>query len=74
MGDVLLYYQDKIANEAFLSTATERRSVIDLLSLIGYTLGTPAPASAALTLTIPNDDTTPVQVQVDWRPGMSAWI
>ncbi len=64
VGDVLLYYQDRIANEAFLSTAVERRSVIDLLSLIGYTLATPAPASADLTLTIPNDSTESVVIEV----------
>src|SRR3954470_23808682 len=60
VGDVLLYYQDRIANEAFLSTAVERRSVIDLLGLIGYPLGTPAPASVELTLTARNDAATPV--------------
>lgn len=64
VGDVLLYYQDRIANEAFLATAVERRSVIDLLSLIGYTLATPAPASADLTLVLPNDSAELVQVQV----------
>ena len=63
-GDILLYYQDRIANEAFLSTAIERRSVIDLLALIGYTLATPAPASAELTVTVPNDDPNPVQIEV----------
>jgi hypothetical protein len=67
VGDILLYYQDRIANEAFLSTAVERRSVIDLLSLIGYNLGTPAPASADLTLTIPNDAATPVRIEVGAR-------
>lgn len=64
-GDVLLYYQDRIANEAFLATAVERRSVIDLLQLIGYTLATPAPAAAELQITIPaeaNDTTEPVQI------------
>src|ERR671914_504758 len=50
VGDVILFYQDRIANEAFLETATERRSVIDLLSLIGYTLATPAPASVVVEL------------------------
>jgi hypothetical protein len=55
VADVILYYQDRIANEAFLATAVERRSVIDLLSLIGYTLGTPAPAVAELTIAAPND-------------------
>lgn len=67
VGDTLLYYTDRIANEAFLETAVERRSVMDLLSLIGYTLGTPSPASAEIALTIPNDDTTPVQINVGAR-------
>jgi hypothetical protein len=30
MGDIVLYYQDPIASESFLSTATERRSVLNL--------------------------------------------
>lgn len=64
-GDVLLYYQDRIANEAFLSTAVERRSVIDLLALIGYTLATPSPASAELTVTYNNDKTSSIII----KPG-----
>jgi hypothetical protein len=67
VGDVLLYYQDRIANEAFLATAVERRSVIDLLALIGYTMATPAAASARLMLRAPNDATTPVRVEVGAR-------
>ncbi len=63
VGDVLLYYQDRIANEAFLSTAVERRSVIDLLALIGYTLATPAPATAELTLEAPNNTTDPIRIE-----------
>lgn len=66
VGDVVLYYQDRIANEAFLETAVERRSVIDLLKLIGYTLSTPAPASVQLELT-PKDASTLVHVDVGAR-------
>jgi uncharacterized phage protein gp47/JayE len=36
VADILSYYQDRAANEAFLRTATQRRSVIELLRLIGY--------------------------------------
>jgi uncharacterized phage protein gp47/JayE len=36
VADLLSYYQDRVANEAFLSTATQRRSVTELLRLIGY--------------------------------------
>jgi hypothetical protein len=53
MGDILSYYQDRIANESFLTTARTRRSVIDHLRLIGYELGTAAPASARLTIAVP---------------------
>jgi hypothetical protein len=50
MGDVVLYYQDRIANEGFLHTAVERRSVLNALRLIGYELAPPVPATAELTL------------------------
>jgi hypothetical protein len=53
MGDILSYYQDRVANESFLGTAQERRSIIRHLRLIGYTLSTAAPASATLTVSIP---------------------
>lgn len=53
MGDILSYYQDRIAGESFLGTAQTRRSIIQHLRLIGYTLGTAAPAAALLTLLIP---------------------
>jgi hypothetical protein len=51
MGDVLLYYQDRIASEFFPSTAVERRSIVDLLRLIGYELTPASPAMADLLLT-----------------------
>jgi hypothetical protein len=51
MGDVVLYYQDRIANESFLNTAVERRSVLNSLRLIGYELAPPVPAAAELSLT-----------------------
>jgi len=36
VGDVLTFYQERIANEGYLATATERRSVMELGNLIGY--------------------------------------
>jgi uncharacterized phage protein gp47/JayE len=51
MGDIILYYQDRIANETFLDTAVERRSVMHLLRLIGYELRPAVAAGADLTLT-----------------------
>lgn len=50
MGDIILYYQDRIASELFLSTATERRSVLNLLRLVGYELAPPVAAQADLAL------------------------
>ncbi|MDH5575257.1 MAG: baseplate J/gp47 family protein [Nitrospirota bacterium] len=54
MGDILSYYQDRIANESFLGTAQTRRSIIHHLRLIGYRLSTAAPASTELTLLVPH--------------------
>lgn len=48
VGDILSYYQDRIASESFLDTAVERRSVMHLLRLIGYELSPPVPASAEI--------------------------
>ncbi len=50
MGDVILYYQDRLANETFLETALERSSIVEHLRLIGYELAPPRPASAELNL------------------------
>ena len=35
-GDVLTFYQERYANEGYLGTAIERRSVVELARLIGY--------------------------------------
>lgn len=53
IGDILSYYQDRIANESFLGTAQTRRSIIQHLRLIGYRLATAAPSSTILTLYVP---------------------
>jgi len=50
MGDVLSYYQDRIASESFLDTAVERRSVLNLLRLIGYELAPAVASNVELTL------------------------
>ncbi|MBI5559217.1 MAG: baseplate J/gp47 family protein [Deltaproteobacteria bacterium] len=63
MGDILSYYQDRVANESFLGTAQSRRSVIDHLQLIGYRLATASPASATLDLTIPAGCTAVITIR-----------
>jgi hypothetical protein len=50
MGDTLFYDHDRIAGECFLETAQERRSVLQMLRLIGYELRPPVPSSPDLTL------------------------
>jgi hypothetical protein len=47
VGDVLTFYNERIANELFLRTARERDSVLRLVRLIGYQL---RPGLAATTL------------------------
>ncbi|GIH14142.1 baseplate J/gp47 family protein [Rugosimonospora africana] len=62
MGDILSYYTDRVANESFLGTAQTRTSVIEHLRLIGYELGTAAPAATTLTLAVPGSVTSTVTV------------
>ena len=38
LGDILTFYQERYANEAFLRTATWRESIADLVRLTGYRL------------------------------------
>lgn len=62
LGDSLFYYLDRLANESYLATAVERRSVMHLLRLIGYELRSPQPATAELTLLFTADATGSVTV------------
>lgn len=54
MLDVLTFYQERIANEGFLRTATERRSVLELVRAIGYELRPGVAASTMLAFTVTN--------------------
>jgi hypothetical protein len=38
VADVLTFYQERIANEGYLRSATERRSILELARLVGYKL------------------------------------
>ncbi|WAS91044.1 baseplate J/gp47 family protein [Nannocystis punicea] len=62
MGDALFYYLDRVAGESYLETAQERRSVVNLLRLIGYELRPPQPAYADLTLLFNKDAAGQVQI------------
>ncbi len=54
--DVLSFYQERIANEGFLRTATERRSVLELARMIGYQLKPGVSASTWLAFTVEDKD------------------
>ena len=74
-ADVLTFYQERIANEGFLRTATERRSVLELARAIGYELKPGVSASTYLAFTIddskgaPGKATIPVGTQVQSLPA-----
>ena len=55
VGDALTFYQERIANEGYLRTATERRSVLELVRLIAYALRPGVAASVFFALTLEKD-------------------
>lgn len=50
--DVLTFYQERIANEGYFPTATERRSILELARLTGYELRPGVSASTYLAFTV----------------------
>lgn len=52
VADVLTFYQERIANEGYLRTATERRSVLELARMIGYELDPGVAASTYAAFTV----------------------
>jgi hypothetical protein len=55
VADVLTFYQERIANEGYLRTATERRSILELARLIGYKLRPGVAATVYLAYTLDED-------------------
>ena len=55
VADVLTFYQERIANEGYLGTAAERRSILELARLVGYTLRPGVAATVYLAYTIDED-------------------
>jgi hypothetical protein len=52
VADVLTFYQERLANEAFLRTTTLRDSLLRLVRLIGYELSPGAAATTRLAFTL----------------------
>lgn len=63
-ADVVTFYQERIANEGFLRTATERRSVRELARAIGYELKPGVAATAYLAFTVETAGSSPPQATV----------
>jgi hypothetical protein len=65
IADVLTFYQERIANESYLRTATERRSVLEMARTIGYELSPGVAASTYLAFTLETADGSPPSVKLD---------
>jgi uncharacterized phage protein gp47/JayE len=52
IGDVLTFYQERIANEGYLRTASERLSVVELARLLGFELRPGVASSVYLAYTL----------------------
>ncbi len=56
LGDILTFYQETYANEAFLRTAQWRESVADLVRLLGYRLSPAVGGTATFAFEIKKDE------------------
>jgi predicted phage baseplate assembly protein len=63
--DVLTFYQERIANEGYLRTAAERRSILELARAIGYELSPALAASTHLAFTVETAPGAPSEAAVD---------
>jgi hypothetical protein len=71
--DILTFYQERIANESYLRTATERVSVAELAKLIGYMVRPGVAASVALALTVDAPVVMPAGLSVP-PSGAPPWV
>ena len=73
IGDILTFYQERIANEAYLRTAAERLSVLELARLIGYQLAPGLSAGTHLAFSMeeapgaPQQSARPLQLTIGAR-------
>jgi predicted phage baseplate assembly protein len=65
VADVLTFYQERIANEGFLRTATERLSILQLARAIGYELNPGVAASTLLAFTVEDSAGAPGRATVE---------
>jgi hypothetical protein len=64
VGDVLTFYQERIANEGYLRTAVERLSVLELARSIGYELRPGVAASTWLAFSLDRTPGAPERLSI----------
>ncbi len=62
--DILTFYQERFANEAYLRTAIDQRSVFELAALVGYAPSPGVSASAVLAFTLSSATGSPDNVPI----------
>ena len=62
--DILTFYQERFANEAYLRTAADQRSVFELARLVGYAPSPGVAASAVLAFTLSGAPGSPDNVLI----------
>jgi hypothetical protein len=62
--DILTFYTERLANEAYLGTAIEARSIFELVKLVGYTPSPGVSASATLVFTLATAPGSPATVPI----------
>ena len=67
VADVLTFYQERLANEGYLRTATERRSVLEMSRLIGYAPRPGVAATVYLSFDIDQNADQPVDIPTGSR-------
>jgi len=70
MGDILNYYIDRSANEAFIGTASQRDSVLQIARLLGYNPTTST--ASTVTLTFYNSSASAITVPANTQVGTTA--
>src|SRR4051794_2417930 len=64
-ADILTFYQERLANESYLRTAVQQRSVFELARLVGYRPSPGVAASAPLAFTLNDAAGSPDPVTID---------
>ncbi len=62
--DILTFYTERLANEAYLGTAIQARSVFELVKLVGYTPSPGVSASTTLVFTLATSPGSPATVPI----------